>query len=123
MQLLGCSPQQDTEGLLTRIAGPEAKHCGTVRLREDHTVAIACAKDAVASGESFYILFQLHGVDSQIWVGAARRRNEPLQRVRFDSDIYGSDIPLLRWSRVSTKPCPAPEFPSSKFDRWRAARP
>jgi len=115
--LTACSPQRRTERILVHIAGASATNCGMVRLRGDYTSAIACATGALSSKQAFYVGFQIHGVDSEIWMGVARRENEEVHRVLFDSDIFGSDIPVLRVPRSSTQLCPAPVFPHSGFER------
>ncbi len=50
---------------LRKIAGWFSRDCGHVPRHGDADPAIACAKDALNSGERFYVSFDYVGVDSR----------------------------------------------------------
>jgi hypothetical protein len=71
---------------LRSLAGSSARDCGTVALANDRDAAVACAKDAAASGSAYRIAVQLQGTDSFIWQGAARDERGKLWVVFYDTD-------------------------------------
>lgn len=96
--LAASSPQDTFFDVLSRLAGSDARECGTVRLDSDASTALQCAKEHHSSGTSFWIALQIQGVDSYLWIGAAQADDGSRWLVDFDSDVTGgrSKKPLMR---------------------------
>ena len=71
------------------LGGPTSRLCGAVKLHDDPSVPLSCAKAALSSGAPFRLALQEQGVDSILWVGIARGANGATWLVTFDSDIHG----------------------------------
>jgi len=74
---------------LHRIAGSDARACGSVTLKDDPKVSMSCAEDALKAGRPFWVAVQSQGVDSLLWSGAARAIDGATWLVRYDSDTSG----------------------------------
>jgi hypothetical protein len=74
---------------LYELGGPTSRLCGEVKLHDDPSIPLTCAKAALSSGAPFRLALQEQGVDSILWVGIARGANGATWLVTFDSDIHG----------------------------------
>ena len=74
---------------LRSLAGSSSRDCGSVPLDADRNSAVACAKDASSSGRAYRVAFQLQGIDSSIWQGAARDDQGKLWVAFSDADTSG----------------------------------
>ena len=75
--------------VLSELGGPSSTLCGEVKLHDDPSLPLTCAKAALSSGTPFRLALQEQGVDSILWVGIARGTNGATWLVTFDSDIHG----------------------------------
>ena len=74
---------------LSELAGPSAKACGTVKLREDPSSIFACATHAMAAGTSFWVAAEVQGTDSHLWRGVALAPDKKVWLLSYDSDVQG----------------------------------
>lgn len=74
---------------LKSLAGADSRDCGSVLLHDTPDAAIACAKDATASGKAYRLAVQFQGEDSIVWQGAARNAQGKLWALFYDSDPAG----------------------------------
>jgi hypothetical protein len=86
----GASPMpKELAGVLPRLAGLEAQECGVVDVKQDPSEALVCAQKLLSTEKSFWVAIHMQGVDSQIWLAAARASDGSTWLVKFDSDING----------------------------------
>lgn len=71
---------------LATLAGANARDCGIVLTSGDRAAAVACARDAAASGKAYRLVVQLRGNDSYTWQGAARDEHGRQWVVFYDAD-------------------------------------
>jgi hypothetical protein len=69
---------------LITTAGPDGLSCGEVARQNNSTEAFKCARDALKSGASFWVVAQKHAGDPRQWVGAARDDHGVLYQIHFD---------------------------------------
>jgi len=74
---------------LLELAGKSSIDCGVVPLGSDTSTAIRCAKAASNDGKAFRVSIQAQGVDSEIWMGAARNAAGKMWTAMSDSDPSG----------------------------------
>jgi hypothetical protein len=110
----GCTAERSARALFADVAGSSAESCGMVPLRQDPAQAKKCVEEALGSRKPFYVGLQVHGIDSQIWLGLARPRGGEVWALRYDSDVLGADVPLLRRPHLAQYPCPQPRFEPDK---------
>jgi hypothetical protein len=99
-----------------QAAGWNAISCGMLARDADAAEAILCVDAALRSGRAFYVGTRARGIDSRVWYGLAKADGEAVRFVAYDSDVMGSDLPLVRQSRFSASPCPSPRFVRTPFD-------
>ena len=78
------------ESELTTLAGNDAINCGVVALGESRQDAIVCSEHAASAKKAYWVVFQLQGVDSELWEGAARDETGKLWSIFYDSDVTGT---------------------------------
>ena len=69
---------------LQSLAGSDSRDCGVVALHDKPDAAIACAKQAMASGNAYRLAIQFQGTDSIVWQGAARNAQGKLWSLFYD---------------------------------------
>ena len=74
---------------LKSLAGSTSVDCGSVPQDADRSAAVACARDATASGNAYRVAMQLEGSDSSIWQGAVRDAEGKFRVVFYEADISG----------------------------------
>lgn len=87
-----CAAGAAPEALLRKLkslAGPTSMDCGSVPQDADRSAAIACARDAAASGNAYRVAMQLEGSDSSIWQGAVRDADGKFRVVFYEADLSG----------------------------------
>ena len=90
-------------GVMRALTGRGARNCGHVQTKGDPRLATDCALNAYQQGESFYVQYEITGIDVQMAVGIA-----------FDgSTVYkltSNSGPLRFWQRdnVSADACSSP---------------
>ena len=82
-------PHERVARELVALSGPDARDCGTYSLAQPRASGIACAQEAIATGTPYRVAFELQGVDSDIWEGAARDRAGTHASLFLDSDVTG----------------------------------
>ena len=103
---------------LLELAGKSSIDCGVVPLGSDAIAAIRCATAASDDGKAFRVSIQAQGVDSEIWMGAARNAAGKMWTAMSDSDPSGgghigaainvNDCKKIRWKEGSSH-CLDPE--------------
>lgn len=76
---------------LHRVAGWFSLDCGHVRHHEDAGRAIACAQNAIRTGQRFYVAFDWIGMDSKGTTGLAAN-SKGLYEVDTEGFRYGGSI-------------------------------
>jgi hypothetical protein len=71
---------------LRSLAGESGTDCGVVPLDAPRDAAIRCARDASASGKPYRVVFELKGVETYTWQGAARDGQGRQWVVFYDAD-------------------------------------
>jgi hypothetical protein len=75
---------------LKESSGANALACGTVKLGEDATAAVECARTALAAKKPFWFAAQIQGTDSSLWRGVALEPGKNnVWVVSYDSDVHG----------------------------------
>jgi hypothetical protein len=99
---------QEYLSLLNERAGANSKDCGVVRLTQPHSGAVSCAQAALKDRTPFMVVFQVQGIDSEIFHGLAVNARGNATRLRWDSDAYGGGHPFATRSWVKKEACPQP---------------
>ena len=71
---------------LDTLAGAGARDCGSVPLSANRAAAIQCARAAAAANRAYRVAFELSGVDTYTWQGAARNAEGRQWVVYYDAD-------------------------------------
>jgi hypothetical protein len=74
---------------LSELSGKNSTACGAIHLGENPSAALECARNHMAQGKPFWVAARIEGVDSFLWLGAAREPNGDSWLIDFDSDIHG----------------------------------
>ena len=85
---IGPSVEEYIEFVRSR-AGEGATGCGVVRLGQDRTAAVACATAALEQERPFFVIFQVQGIDSDIYYGLSLDNKGAVMRAIWDSDVHG----------------------------------
>jgi hypothetical protein len=110
--ILGCvtGPSfQDYLEELRSVGGTSATECGVVGLEESRANALSCGQAALDEGAPFWMVVQVMGIDSKIFLGLAVDEHGRAWKITWDSDRSGGsawitprgmykescDIPLL----------------------------
>lgn len=75
--------------LVKSRAGEGATDCGVAPLGQDRAPAVACSTAALTSRHPFFVIFQVQGIDSEIYYGLSINNEGGAWRALWDSDIYG----------------------------------
>ena len=75
---------------LITTAGPNGRSCGEVARQSSSAEAFKCARDALKSDATFWVIAQKHAAESQQWVGAARDDHGVLYQIHFDPPVTDS---------------------------------
>ncbi|MEO8673918.1 MAG: hypothetical protein ABI411_21620 [Tahibacter sp.] len=78
---------------LQQLAGPTTIACGLVRLDEDATEAIGCARRALQDGSLFWVAAEESSIDSTIFHGAARESDGTIWVGYFETDERTIHLP------------------------------
>jgi hypothetical protein len=108
---LGChrGPSFDEyRSLVAKAAGEGATDCGVVKLGASKDEAIRCAESALGAREAVFVVFQVQGIDSQIFMGLAVDRVGKGTRLMWDSDAYGGGSRFMSKSWIDEVPCSRP---------------
>jgi hypothetical protein len=81
-------------------------------LSKDTTKAIDCARTANEKKQPFRLSIQVQGVDSFIWVGAARASTGVMWTAVYDSDTSGGS---RTGHVISESPCKSLKFARNSF--------
>jgi len=76
--------RQIEEQRLRKIAGWFSRDCGHVPHRADADPAITCAREAIKTGQPFYVSFDYVGLDSHGTIGLAANRRHQVYEVSTD---------------------------------------
>lgn len=103
----GPSVEEYVEFVRSR-AGEGATACGIVRLGQDRTAAVACATAALEQGHPIFVIFQVQGIDSDIYYGLSLDNKGAAMRAIWDSDIHGGGRLTAR-ARTRSAICKNPQ--------------
>jgi hypothetical protein len=109
--MLGCHTGPSFEeyrALVTASAGAGASDCGFVKLRTSKTEAISCVESALRGGRPVFVIFQIQGIDSQIFMGLAVDQTGKAVRIMWDSDASGGGSRYMSKARIEKTPCDQP---------------
>lgn len=89
--IIACSklPKEQLSKRIHRLAGPEAKDCGTVRLRETPTAVNACAVSEFRNQRPFFARYDGRSIDSSVAHILIRTSAGEMFDVAYDSDPSG----------------------------------
>jgi len=87
---------------LKHIAGPGAKDCGALALRDTNEGVLTCGVNALAKRTSFWLAIEFQGVDSAMWTGLVQDARGNGYRIEFGSDANGGVVSLC--SSLSINP-------------------
>ena len=99
---------EEYRGRLSKAAGDGAVDCGLVKLRSSRAQAVSCVRSALASHHAAFAVFQVQGIDSDIYLGLAVDRAGRGTRLMWDSDAYGGGRLFAAESWIEQKPCSQP---------------
>ena len=108
------------------LAGPNARDCGLVRLREPIGAAVSCIKHAWSKRQSFFVTFQRQGFDSTIFNSIVRNDGGEMWSIVWDNDVTGgsrskSSLSQTRCTTiVETDPAPTCTQARLSFDEARS---
>lgn len=109
LAMVRCASGPSFESYFARLldyAGPNAMNCGVVTLKESRSSVVTCGQQALASHTPFVAIFQVRGIDSEIFTGVAVKASGEAVRLRWDSDATGgSGFAPAR--RIFEEDCPA----------------
>ena len=108
---------------LRKIAGWFSRDCGHVSYRGDADAAIACASEALKSGQRFYVSFDYIGVDSHGTSGLALDSQRKVYEVVTDElgggavGMVGTSGRVLNVSVVACEAAPVERsfYPANRF--------
>lgn len=100
--------------LLAASAGSGASDCGFIERGASKTAAVSCVESALVARRPVFAAFQVHGIDSQIFIGLAISQAGKSTRLIWDSDVSGGRRLFGPKSRINQEPC---EQPSVSNDR------
>jgi len=87
---LGIANEATLVDALKESSGANALACGAVKLGEDATAAVECARTALAEKKPFWFAAQIQGTDSSVWRGVALEPGKNnVWVVSYDSDVHG----------------------------------
>ena len=98
---------EEYKRVLHQAAGDESRDCGIVSLPTSRKEAVECAEGALREGASFYVSFQVQGIDSVIYRGLVRTVDGTSESIRWDSDISGGHAAHAK-RRIFRDPCKNP---------------
>jgi len=101
---------------LKNLAGPSAKECGAITLRDTAESGLNCGESALSEGKSFWLAVQLQGVDSEVWAGLVQDEKSNSFSVNFDSDESSGGHPTAEPS-LTVAECGCPEFHPQERER------
>ncbi len=93
---------------IREAAGTDASACGVVSLNGSRRAALSCAGAALEEGRPFWVVFQVMGIDSQIFEGLAVDAHGRVQQLTWDSDITGG-YEIVARRQIWDKPCLRPQ--------------
>ena len=98
---------------LRKRAGSGALNCGTVSIHGDPRAANSCALAAIESGRSFYVRYDLQGLDSRIALGITARTTTEAYLLEYDSWGWSNEglkpsETLIEGNHILLTPCPKP---------------
>ena len=85
-----------------------ATGCGVVRLGQDRTAAVACATAALEQGHPFFAVFQVQGIDSDIYSGLSLDNKGDVRQAVWDGDVHGGSRFISR-ARTRVAVCKNPQ--------------
>lgn len=99
---------QEYLSLLQERAGTGSKDCGVVRLLHPRSEAVRCAQAALEDRTPFRVVFQVQGIDSEIFHGLAVDARGNASWLRWDSDSYGGGYRFFTRAWVKEEACSHP---------------
>jgi len=99
---------QEYLSLLNERAGSSSKDCGVVRLMQPHSEAVSCAQTALKGRTPFMVVFQVQGIDSEIFHGLAVDASGNGTWLQWDSDSYGGGYHFVTKSWIKEEACSQP---------------
>jgi hypothetical protein len=94
--------------LLNERAGTSPKDCGVVRLRQPRSGAARCAQTALEGRTPFMVVFQVQGIDTEIFHGLAVNASGNATWLQWDSDSYGGGHPFITKPWIKKEACSQP---------------
>ena len=94
--------------LLNERAGTGSKNCGVVGLTQPRSEAVRCAQAALKARAPFLVVFQVQGIDSEIFHGLAVNAGGNATLLRWDSDAYGGGYGSVTRPWVKKEACSRP---------------
>lgn len=94
--------------LLNERAGTGSKNCGVVGLTQARSEAVRCAQAALKNRKPFLVVFQVQGIDSEIFHGLAVNASGNAIWLQWDSDAYGGGYGSVTRPWVKEEACPQP---------------
>ena len=114
---------------LDRFRAAGTVMCGVVPKGGSRFDAIRCARTSIGSQTPFLVVFQVQGVDSDVWSGLAGSTAGHVQMLTFDSSPHGQPQTRAEYF-VTSRDCVAPTLAedgpgviSCRNDVQRAASP
>jgi hypothetical protein len=101
--------------LLGERAGPAFQDCGLVRLGQARSEAVACSQQALVRKAPFVVVFQVQGIDSELFHGLAVNGEGTAAWLQWDSDARGSGSRFLAKRWVQEKSCSAPSVTDARI--------
>ncbi len=98
---------QDYVEKLRDSAGENAEQCGVVALGEPRGAAFSCGRAALDEGRPFWLIVQVMGIDSEIFLGLAVDQRGRAWAIDWDSDPSGGSA-WITPRGLSKSTCDAP---------------
>jgi hypothetical protein len=101
--------------VVEKTAGSDAMNCGLVRLGSSREPGLSCLRTALSNRRPAFVIFQVRGIDSDIFLALATDQSGRATQLLWDSDVRGSGSRFFSKSRIESRPCVEPSLVEDKL--------